>query len=120
MPARILRRLLAAATALAALQAWSSGLDGAARCDLPGADAHPMADRAATLARYERLPQACLQDIFAACSQASGRTLLDPGSAAVCSYGYEALLRQGFGGSFPALLAWWRSQGGGDARRRAE
>lgn len=112
MHARILRCLLAAAAALATLPAVPSEPAGAPRCELPAADGHPMADRAGTLERYRRLPRACLQDLFTACSHASGRTLLDPASATVCSYGYEALLQQGFDGSFPALLAWWRSRHG--------
>jgi hypothetical protein len=110
MHARVLRCLLAAAAAMATLEAVPSETGVAPRCEWPATDGHPMADRAGTLARYQRLPRACLQDLFAACSQATSRTLLDPGSAAVCSYGYEALLQQGFDGSFPALLAWWRSQ----------
>jgi hypothetical protein len=51
-----------------------------------------------------------LRELFNACSHASGRTLLDFETAAMCSPGHEALLRQGFGGNFGALLAWWRSQ----------
>ena len=112
MQATILRCLLVAAAAFSTLEAPASEPEDAPRCELPGADGHPMADRAGTLARYQRLPRSCLQDLFTACSQASAHALLDPASATVCSYGYEALLQQGFNGSFPALLAWWRSQQG--------
>ena len=110
MHATVLRCLLAAATALAAVEAVPAEPAATPPCELPQTGGHPMADRAGTLERYRRLPRACLQDLFSACSQASGSALLDPASATVCSYGYEALLQQGFDGSFPALLAWWRSQ----------
>ena len=108
MHARALRGLLAAA----ALSILGSGHAGttAPGCELPAAEGDPLADRAGTLARYERLPQACLQQIFRACSEASRRSFLDFGSAATCSIGYEALLRQQLHGDFPALLAWWRAE----------
>lgn len=108
MHARALRSLVAAA-AVATLGA-AHAETVASGCELPDADANPLADRAGLLARYERLPPACLQQLFRACSDASTRSFLDLGSAAVCSLGYEALLRQQFDGSFPALLAWWRTQ----------
>ena len=81
-------------------------------CELPASSADPLGDRAGVLALYERLPRACLHEIFTACSTAASETLLDFGSAAVCSFGYEALLSQGFGGNFRALMAWWRAQQG--------
>jgi hypothetical protein len=81
-------------------------------CELPGAQADPLTDRAALLAQYERLPHACLTALFEACTDAAGSSLLDFGSAAVCSFGYEALLKQAFHGNFGALMAWWRSQRG--------
>ncbi len=31
-------------------------------------------------------------------------------TAAVCSFGYEALLSQQFQGDFRELIAWWRTQ----------
>lgn len=108
MDARALRCLLAAAAILATLPAAAA--EPAGQCSIPGEGTDPLADRAGILAQYERLPQPCLQAIFTACTAASSRTLLDFGSAAVCSFGYEALLRQGFGGNFRALLAWWQGQ----------
>lgn len=111
MRATALRGLLAAAAVVTALSA-----DAAERevlsCELPAAGVDPLTDRAGILAQYERLPRSCLDEIFVACTAASSQSLLDPGSAAVCSFGYEALLRQGFAGNFRALLAWWRSQRG--------
>lgn len=108
MPARALRCLVAA-TALFTL--WPAHADMAAgRCEIPAAESDPLADRAGLLAQYERLPGPCLQRIFLACAEESRRSFMDFGSAAICSLGYEALLRQEFGGSFPALLAWWRTE----------
>jgi hypothetical protein len=104
-----LRCLVAATILLAAVPASASG-DGGASCELPAPAGNMLADRAGLLARYERLPQSCLRTLFSACSEASNAALLDMDSAAVCSLGYEALLQQGFQGSFPALMAWWRSQ----------
>jgi hypothetical protein len=116
MPARALYGLAVAAAVVTALpSAAATGSladDGSspAACELPGAGTDPFADRAGLLAQYEQLPHPCLEEIFSACAVASGQTLLDLGSAAVCSFGYEALLSQRFGGNFPALVAWWRSQ----------
>jgi hypothetical protein len=101
---------LLAATAVAIALPADAAEPEARSCELPAAGADPLTDRAGILAQYERLPRACLDEIFATCTAAASRSLLDPGSAAVCSFGYEALLRQGFGGNFRALLAWWRSQ----------
>lgn len=109
MRATALGGLVAAAAVLTPLPAAAAEPE-VLSCELPAAGVDPLADRAGILAQYERLPRSCLDEIFVACSTASSRHLLDLGSAAVCSFGYEALLRQGFGGNFRALLAWWRSQ----------
>ena len=82
-------------------------------CRVPAAPAHPLADRVGVLSSFERLPDTCLKALFADCSDAAGEQLLDLGSAAICSIGYEALLKRGFGGDFHALMGWWRSQRGG-------
>lgn len=111
MHAHALRCLVAAAGLAAALPAAAEDATSP-QCELHAASLDPLADRAATLAHYEQLPPACLREIFSACTAAASQTLLDPGSAAVCSFGYEAFLKQAFGGSFRALMAWWRSQKG--------
>ncbi|HEX7889601.1 MAG TPA: hypothetical protein VF522_09605 [Ramlibacter sp.] len=111
MDARALRTLLLAATVAIALPP-AAGETVAPSCELPASDVDPFTDRAGILARYERLPPACLYEIFLACSAAANESLLDFGTAAVCSFGYEALLSQGFGGNFRALMAWWRTQQG--------
>jgi hypothetical protein len=109
MDAKALRCLLAAAT-LAAAAPLVRAEPGVESCEIPRPDLEPLANRAALLAEYERLPHACLQAIFTDCSTAASHTMLDFGSAAVCSLGYEAWLKQRFGGNFRALLAWWRAQ----------
>lgn len=83
-------------------------------CHVPPSEVHPLADRDAALSRYEQLPQYCLEAMFMRCSTEAGLQLLDFGSAATCSIGYEALLRRGFAGDFHALMAWWRAQRKGE------
>lgn len=102
-------RCLVIAAALAAAHPVRAEAPPAA-CELPASQVDPLADRAGILAQYERLPHSCLRAIFSACSTASSQALLDFGSAAVCSFGYEALLKQAFGGNFRALMAWWHTQ----------
>ena len=109
MPNHGLHCLVFACALLAAAGARADPLaDGG--CVLPGDGSDPLADRAGLLAQYERLPPACLQDLVLACTAATNRALLDFGSAAVCSFGYEALLSRRFGGDFRALLAWWHGE----------
>jgi hypothetical protein len=113
----MLRRALRCLVAPAALFTLLTGhAQAPASCELPASDRNPLADRAGILSEYQRLPHACLQQIVRACSDASSRMLMDFGSAAACSFGYEALLAQQFGGDFPALLAWWRSQSRDDVQ----
>jgi hypothetical protein len=111
MRATALRCLVVAAAVVASLPAAAAEAT-ATPCELPAPDVDPLVDRAGMLAHYEQLPQSCLREIVSACTTAASQALLDLGSAAVCSFGYEALLKQGFGGNFRALLAWWRSQRG--------
>jgi len=108
MQARALRCLVAAAFVVATPPAAAETADS--DCRLPAGELDPLANRAVILAAYEGLPRSCLQDIFTACSSAASHTLLDFASAAVCSFGYEALLKQAFDGNFRALLTWWTSQ----------
>ena len=106
MPSPALPILLAAAL-LAAVPPASAA---PGPCQIAVEEADPLADRVELLAEYERLPQHCLKAIFHECTSAAGSTLMDFASAAMCSLSYEALLKQGFGGSFQALLAWWRAE----------
>jgi len=82
-------------------------------CDMQ--QAHPLADRSDALARYEQLPQYCLKAMFMQCAAQANEQVLDFGSAAACSIGYEALLKRGFSGDFQALMAWWRTQRDADS-----
>jgi hypothetical protein len=79
-------------------------------CRVPALRVHPSLDWRAASSAFEQLPEACLKALFMACDEDANRRILDPGSAAICSIGYEALLKRGFGGDFHALLGWWRSQ----------
>jgi hypothetical protein len=83
-----------------------------AQCQLPqpAEGSHPLASRAESLSRYEAMPPQCLKAMFLICTEAARTQLLDLGSAAACSIGYEALLRSSFGGNFQALMAWWHTQ----------
>jgi hypothetical protein len=72
-------------------------------------------DRDGARSRYEQLPLHCLKAIFMQCADAASEQVLDFGSAAACSIGYEALLKRGFSGDFEALLAWWRTGRTGDS-----
>lgn len=106
--------VLAAALAAPAAPAGGLLLPAQAReqvCAFPQrADGHPLANREEALSRYQALPAGCLKTMFLACTRAANAQLLDLGSAAACSIGYEALLRSGFAGDFHALMAWWRVQ----------
>ena len=113
MPAPALHCLVFASALLAATAARADSLPGGS-CTLPGAGTDPLADRAGLLAQYERLPPACLQEVVLACTAVTNRALLDFGSAAACSFAYEALLSQRFGGNFQALLAWWKDRRSAD------
>lgn len=77
---------------------------------------HPLADRQASLQSFESVPDGCLRAMFLMCADTSRNQLMDLGSAAACSVGYEVLLKRSFGGDFNALLAWWRSQRGENVR----
>lgn len=85
---------------------------GPAACVVPQDEGHPLAERQGRLSQYERLPDHCLKTLVMECSTVANQQLLDMGSAATCSMGYEVLLRRGFGGDFQAMLAWWRTQQG--------
>ena len=108
MQPRALRCLMAAA--LVALAAPAGAEPAADPCRPAGLEHAPLTDRAAALAQFERLPQHCLRSMVRRCTAVAGESLLDPGSAAACSFSYEALLKKGFGGDFKAMLAWWRSE----------
>jgi len=51
---------------------------------------------------------------YLSCEQAAGAAVRDGAAVMACSIVFEELKHRVFGGSFDALLAWWR-----DARREA-
>jgi hypothetical protein len=110
--ALLLLATVQAATAASAPERAPQPDGAAAGCELPqqAEGAHPLASRSESLSRYEAMPAHCLKALFMVCTEAARTQLLDLGSAAACSIGYEALLRTGFGGNFHALMAWWNTQ----------
>jgi hypothetical protein len=85
---------------------------GGPQCSVPapvqGNGALP--DRAATIARMEQMPDACLKRMLFVCGEAANQRVMDTGSAFTCSMSYEALLHKSFGGDFTQMLAWWRGE----------
>lgn len=65
-------------------------------------------DRSGTEGPFEQVPPDCLKAFFLHCSRVAEQRVLPLAEAAVCSVGYEVLLKREFGGDFDALLAWWR------------
>jgi hypothetical protein len=79
------------------------------QCRVAMPQGEPMANRAATIASMEELPDSCLKSLMVECDRNAGDGLVDLGSAVLCSMGYEALLHKAFGGSFGAMLTWWQT-----------
>ena len=79
----------------------------ASQCSVPPV-ANFFASRESTIVSMQEMPEGCLKSMMLRCGDAANRGLLDPTNAAMCSMGYEALLRKSFGGSFPAMMAWRR------------
>jgi hypothetical protein len=82
---------------------------GPAQCRAPQ-EAVGIDDRAGGIAALERMPDSCLKEMMMQCGDSANQRLLDLGTAAMCSMGYEALMRKSFGGNFRELMAWWRSE----------
>ncbi len=87
----------------------ASPLPASAQCPEASAPVPWWSDREASIRLQEQLPDACLKRLVRQCDTDAEAGLMDAGNAAVCSVRYEALLRHGFRGDFPALLRWWRS-----------
>lgn len=60
------------------------------------------------LARFERLPEHRLKALFLRCSRDATQRLLGLDEGALCSMAQDTLKKRTFGGSFEALLEWWR------------
>ena len=77
-------------------------------CRAPSTQGNVLTQRAETISRMEQMSETCLKALLVACDDSANQALLDLGSAAMCSMGYEALLRKGSGGSSPAMMMWRR------------
>jgi hypothetical protein len=62
------------------------------------------------VAALHELPEQDLKAFYLECNRAATQTSLGSGDIALCSIGYEILLKSTFGGDFSALLAWSRNQ----------
>jgi hypothetical protein len=60
--------------------------------------------------RIESLSMHEVKQFYLGCSNSALRGRLDSAGTALCSIGYDVLLRRHFGGDFHALLAWSRNQ----------
>lgn len=85
---------------------------GVSSCLATVSDTQVIGDRTRTPARFEQLPEGCLKALVLRCSHDAGQRFLGHDDAAMCSIGYEALLRREFGGNFDALLTWWQAHRG--------
>jgi len=87
-----------------------------AASDAPAGIPPPEEDRSefSTVA-IEQLSEAELKDFYLRCAREAMRQRLGAGEIALCSIGYERLLKGTFRGDFHALLEWRRAVG-----RRAE
>lgn len=103
-------RCLVAALVLAGPGGVRAAAAASGDCRTPEGDV--LRERGRMVAEHERLPRQWLESLVRRCQAAAEATLLGLDEAAVCSVGYEALLRGGFGGDFRALLAWWKSERG--------
>ena len=106
------KRLAVAAALCGSAWVAHAGETGAAQCSVPvpAHDTGALPDRAATIARMEQMPDACLKRLLFVCGEAANQRAMDTGSAYICSMNYEALLHKSFGGNFAQMLAWWRGE----------
>ena len=74
------------------------------------------AEGSAATAHIQQLADTDLKEFYLRCNRAALRGGLGSGEAALCSVGYETLLKRTFEGDFRALLDWRRAQ---DAARVA-
>jgi hypothetical protein len=102
-------RCLACCAALSACNGAAAD-EAPMRCELDNPPGQILGNRSGTIASLERLPESCLKTLLLACSQHADQQFMDLGSAAMCSMGYEALLRKTFGGDFHAFMEWWRRE----------
>lgn len=94
---------------LIAMAGGASSASAQSQCPPGPAPSTLWSDREASIRQQEQVPDACLKSLVRQCDADAEAGFLDAGSAALCSVRYEALLRHGFRGDFPALLRWWLS-----------
>ena len=94
--------LAAAALAASAPPAWAD--------DVPFSAQQVAADGSAAIAHIQQLADTDLKEFYLRCNRAALRGGLGSGEAALCSVGYETLLKRTFEGDFRALLDWRRTQ----------
>ena len=97
-------RSFAIAIAVASAGAWANDVT-------PVPDPPPIVpgDRAGYFnAVLERLSETDLKEFYLRCSREAIRGRMGAGEIALCSQGYELLLKRSFGGDFFALLEWRR------------
>jgi hypothetical protein len=99
--------LLLGAACFAGLVRAASAQEAECRASV-SQEEHPLAHRAETISSLEQMPDSCLKALVVECNDTADARLLDLGSAALCSMGYEALLNNGFGGNFRAMMTWWQ------------
>jgi len=73
------------------------------------------AEGSVAIAYIQQLADADLKEFYLRCNRAALRGGLGSGEAALCSVGYETLLKRTFEGDFRALLDWRRAQHGARA-----
>jgi hypothetical protein len=66
---------------------------------------------ATVVIHLETLSDERLKAFYLGCSDAATARQLGSGEIALCSIGYEMLLKRSFGGDFMALLAWSKQHG---------
>jgi hypothetical protein len=104
---------MAASVCGAAAHAGEAAAEGPmpeAACELPRFTDGLLAHREEGVSRFEAMSSSCRKALVVRCNQSARTQLLDLGTAAVCSVGYEALLRRDFAGDFHKLMAWWQAQ----------
>jgi hypothetical protein len=100
-----LRRVLAAAASIGALLAAAPAQTALEPVAAPQHEA-------LLVAHLKTLSDERLKAFYLRCSDAAIGSQLGSGEIALCSIGYEMLLKRTFGGDFMALLGWSRQHDG--------
>lgn len=96
--------LAAGALVASAPAAWND--------DVPFSAQQVAAEGSAAIAYIQQLADTDLKEFYLRCNRAALRGGLGSGEAALCSVGYETLLKRTFEGDFRALLDWRRAHQG--------